>query len=595
MKRIFLLILVLLILLSGCAQQAENPPQTTVPPETQPDPGCYIPNSDTERTTAGSVRVYNIPDENALWVAGIGDNLLLATGKDSPTLTVLSGENCVIAGSLKPDFSVDNDCQMTVQGIAYYAEETNEAVYLDHTLQVISKVSLPEKPDSMPLFSADSSEIYYCVGNDIRAYDTMRNISRPVKNQLVESQTLQSILFDGKVLCCEVTYETGDRGTVYLDSQTGKTLSSAPNITILETNASGYVALRQDGFVRQEIFGALDAEAFALDLPDDAVIIPALALNGMVSAKSEAAGGSVLSLFDFTTGTVSAEIVLTDVAEVRSGYTDKWNRCIWFLGEDKEGITHIYRWEPAKNSVKTDVSYKTSVYTAEKPDTEGLAACKTRADVLNKTYSVDIRLWEAALAETGKHAVIGEYQTNAIKFALDELEKVMKKLPEKFLRKSANRPLHIGIVRSVDGGMESAQFYKKTGAYILIPIGPDLQEEFIRALGYVVNSRVVSNTPILDSWASLNPGGFTYGTENEELINVAFADKKAMQSIVEDRCSVFRYAMETGNEELFASDVMQQKLILLCKGIRDVWGWEKETGTYPWEQYLHNSIAYVKK
>jgi hypothetical protein len=34
---------------------------------------------------------------------------------------------------------------------------------------------------------------------------------------------------------------------------------------------------------------------------------------------------------------------------------------------------------------------------------------------------------------------------------------------------------------------------------------------------------------------------------------------------------------------------------MLCKAIRDAWGLERKTETYPWEQYLEKSIAYKKK
>ena len=64
---------------------------------------------------------------------------------------------------------------------------------------------------------------------------------------------------------------------------------------------------------------------------------------------------------------------------------------------------------------------------------------------------------------------------------------------------------------------------------------------------------------------------------------------------MEDRSSIFRYAMEEGNEEIFASKIMQKKLTLLCKGIRKVWKWNKEEVAFPWEQYLKEPLAYVKK
>ena len=82
MKRYFVL-LIALFLLTGCSSKVETVPETTMQQETQPDPGWYIPNSEVERSTGGAVRAFDLPGENALWVGGIGKNLLLALDGES--------------------------------------------------------------------------------------------------------------------------------------------------------------------------------------------------------------------------------------------------------------------------------------------------------------------------------------------------------------------------------------------------------------------------------------------------------------------------------------------------------------------------------
>ena len=63
----------------------------------------------------------------------------------------------------------------------------------------------------------------------------------------------------------------------------------------------------------------------------------------------------------------------------------------------------------------------------------------------------------------------------------------------------------------------------------------------------------------------------------------------------EDRARVMQYAMQEGYEDYFVSDTMQAKLRQLCLGIREAFGWKKYEGTFVWEQYLRESLAYTKK
>jgi hypothetical protein len=75
----------------------------------------------------------------------------------------------------------------------------------------------------------------------------------------------------------------------------------------------------------------------------------------------------------------------------------------------------------------------------------------------------------------------------------------------------------------------------------------------------------------------------------------AFVDRLSMSYPLEDRAAIFAAAMGEGNEAVFATDTMQQKLLTLCKAIRHAFGWKKSEETYIWEQYLTESIAYKPK
>ena len=63
----------------------------------------------------------------------------------------------------------------------------------------------------------------------------------------------------------------------------------------------------------------------------------------------------------------------------------------------------------------------------------------------------------------------------------------------------------------------------------------------------------------------------------------------------EDRARVMEYAMMEGNEHYFRSEIMQEKLLVLCKAIREAFGWKKSEEVFRWEQYLNEPIAYQKK
>ena len=74
---------------------------------------------------------------------------------------------------------------------------------------------------------------------------------------------------------------------------------------------------------------------------------------------------------------------------------------------------------------------------------------------------------------------------------------------------------------------------------------------------------------------------------------MAFANRQAMNSPKEDREAVMACAMMPNNGEIFSAAIMQRKLEALCTGIRRAFGLRKSRETFPWEQYLAQSMAYT--
>ena len=130
--------------------------------------------------------------------------------------------------------------------------------------------------------------------------------------------------------------------------------------------------------------------------------------------------------------------------------------------------------------------------------------------------------------------------------------------------------------------------------------GIDLRSEFLRCLGYFVDSHVLGNSPNYDYWYKVNPQDFVYGAAEQKPEYLApetryFTSENAMKSSTEDRSELFYHAMLPDNAEMFQSKAMQKKLTALCKAIRDAWNTKKEEEVFPWEQYLNDPVAYTKK
>ena len=133
--------------------------------------------------------------------------------------------------------------------------------------------------------------------------------------------------------------------------------------------------------------------------------------------------------------------------------------------------------------------------------------------------------------------------------------------------------------------------------YVLLTVGGDLENRIYRELSHVMDAAVYGGSKAFDDWKNLNPEGFAYlgtyqGYESlgqDPLLsgeNRAFVDAYSMIFAREDRAAVFAAAMESGNEQLFASPFLQAKLQRLCQGIREAFEWQETEMELPWEQYL---------
>ncbi len=594
MKKLFALLLALMLFLAGCANgDADQTESATT--ETTPK-GYYIENSQLEMQTGGALRQYILPDNGYLWVKSIGDRLLLASDADPVQLRLLSGDTCIPVATQQLDGELLHSSEALFNGFFYYDAPSHTIACLDPQLQQTQHISLPADATN-PIISRDGNQVFYCVGQEIRALDITRKLTRLVKTQSVAKQTLVGTCFEGKILICNVEDSAGNTDTLYISTETGQTLKTENNILGLYTYEDGYLLERMDGTVLQRITGTLGGDAKQLNI-SDTYLVSALELGGAIGYSADE-NGLQLNYYDFSTGKRTAALSLPGNIQPQAFLADRWSGYIWLLAlNSSDNSTLLLRWDIKASAIEDEKQYVGTLYTVENPDTASLDVLNDRISALNKKYGVRIRIWKDAVKSTGDYTLVPEHQISAITTLLDKLEAVLAEFPKSFISKSISSKVRICLVRSVDGQAKGVQYWDGKYAFVALSTGVDVRTEFLKAFGFVIDSHVLGNSPKYDYWDTLNPSGFMYGGAIDASLaageNRAFVDVESMSSGTTDRSRIFWQAMLPENADMFKSETMQKKLTMLCKAIRDAWNLEKSTDIYPWEQYLTKPIAKKK-
>ena len=409
--------------------------------------------------------------------------------------------------------------------------------------------------------------------------------------------------FDGNVLSCQVKEANGEVSTEYFCSETGKTYSEDQHIEKMVTYADRFYIERMDAQVQQRIFGSRSGErqSFLLETAEDAVLTPVLELNGIVSCL-EQEDGLVLSFYNLTTGLHTAQATLPGVHTMQAIQCN--GAYIWILALEGEKQV-LLRWDINLSSVEDENIYIGKFYTPDEPDKDGLQECKKLADTYESTYKVELYIGTDEMKDTGGYTVVAEHQPQMVRTSLENLQPVLEQLQPIFSSlANSGKKVQIGLVRSIDGGEQWVRFqYNKTW-WFLICSEADMSDAVFDGMTIPIESHVIGNSRDyeLDRWNPLNPAEFIYinGGEIEpdlrylEGENRAFVNVEAMNSISEDRRSIIYNAMLPDNAEMFSAPIMQAKLNRICMGIREACGLQKSEKTYIWEQYLTDSLAYVK-
>lgn len=587
MKRVWI-ILMMVLLLAGCAARKEQVAEQTEPVAEFVKPiSLYVPDSSIEQQTAGAVKVYE-PQENCIGAAALDGKVVLVT--DLSKLILMDSETGELGTAVKVGETISTDTPdftASREGITYYREEGRELVFLSSTLRQEMTVEIPKGITGKPCVVRENQEVYYTKDNQLWAQHLQTGETRLVYGQ--DCQSIQPVagILKGTILVCNYVNTDGEESVLYLDPVTGDVAEGTQEILNLQAGADQYLVSRKDGIVEQLIYGTVDGENCLLNL--ELPIYDVFAMNGGYQYRL-ADGVLELDFYDFADGTQSAKLRLENVTELLGISND--GKYFWILAKEKE-TTRLYRWDVAMSLTSNGEAFASPLYTRENPDVAGLEQCAQRAQELTDRYGIYITTEEDV---SGGYVLTEEYQVPALNQMLDTLETVLEQFPEGFLQESLSEgSIHISLVREIAGGKDVVQFYEKGDAYIIVAATENFHQNLIRGLAYIIDSHVLGGSDAYDEWQELNPQDFSYDLsyyfynkhlDSEYLTEEkrAFVDAYAMTFPHEDRSLLFAYAMMEDCGAYFTTDTMQAKLALICDGIRDAYSWYEED--FLWEQYL---------
>lgn len=597
--KFWILGLILALLLTGCADPNQNPtepePTTSTPttaPSQDPPPSQTTPPTEPKPIIDESAPVNEMALEGGYdALATFGDNLLIfrgdtlsrwAFGHSSATATV------TISGLPLPG----NKLRILDSHIVYFDSASNGLIYLNENLGEHKRLQLKETILGDPYLTTDGSKLYFCSSAGLRVWDTATGICQNLTLQDGNWLGITGALLGEDALRCQLQQPDETIRSLLISTKTGQVIWEGDELNAITGNSQLYCYPTE----KEWIFGIYNQQPQVLQVPD---AIPLIQRNGALTiTKTET--GLTLDLYSLIIGRRIAALELPGVSEI-SGITAT-EQHLYFYADGK-----LLRWTPRLTFVDDDTRYTSYRYTADDPDTEGLAAFQAKAQELSDRYGIQILMWnDVAKAEPAGYTFGIAYQTAVYEAGFAALEKALSQFPDNLPDRAADwlpdGTLHIVLVESITTPSETAyqtlsgmEYLLDGKIYIVLELGDQLEQSFYHALFHVIDPLVLSNSIAYYKWNDLNPAGFEY--DNDYIKNLDrdgskyldgtryFIDTYSMSYGVEDRARIFEYAIMPGNEAYFSSKPMQKKLKMLCSGLREVF--ELGDDRYIWEQYLN--------
>ena len=620
MRKIWLVLFPALLLLCGCTTQKPEvaPAEVTAPTFFTTEPtepvGFYQPDSPVEVCTNGAIQVFPLDIPDAAGFRFLGEDILLFSGSDHTTLTLLGGSRRYVKTQLELSHSVSAENPAVVvsaQGVTYVAPETHELIFLNESLKEISRIPLPEECGNLVL-SKNRSKLYYCTDNALRVLDLETGIDRMLKEMYFPSQKLLGLHCDDTVIQCCATFDDGSQHTLFFHEADGSLLYETAKDIPLWTQGDTYFATHRNGAYQELISGSRQDEPMLL-VPeaDYDGMVPILSQNALLMHRQNEYGQTVLDCYSLESGLHFAQAVLPGSCRPKDIQADPSSGRIWFLCTDSSNQDLLCAWDPSRSATNSDTYYLQPRYDRDNPDLEGLDACKLLARDLSIKHDVQIFIWRDATAlQPWDYTLVPEYQVPLIRKKLLQLDEILSNYPAGFLKEAAsqtgNGRLTICLVRSINGNPNTNALATAVGlqywdqdarAYLAITPGDDMARHIYHELFHIIDSRVLSSCSAYDNWNKLNPKGFSYGSDTSEHKDLTlgenryFIDLYSTRYAKEDRARIMEYAMLDGQQEVFQSASMQAKLRQLCLGIREAFGLQSTAEGYHWEQYLHTPLS----
>ena len=623
MKRLIPALLALLML-CGCASQPAPTTPVTEPTPTEPAPtvGIYDANSGLERDTAGAIRVYPLGQADSTAIVQMGSDILVFSNPETTTITKYSGDDLVAAATVDLRCGVHPDSPAVViceDGLTYYDYYENQLVYLNEQLEEVMRRDLPDTLRDVPALSADRKQLYYCTQDALRCLDLETGLDRLVKELYFSLQTPTALHCGDTVISCLVEDTAGNRSQLFISTENGRLLYETFEETYVQTKDSFYFCIYLDGIYPELLIG--DSEQGPTLLRPhtyDSAINPIIENKAVVLVTENTACNTLqMDHYDLQSGKRTASLTIPDT-DMPFGFA-ALRDSIWFLRYDPQyGSDVLCQWDIARSLCENEVSCLSTRYSMEKPDYEGIAACRDIADRLSHRYGVQILLWTDATAfQPWDYTLIPEHQVPVIRNELKELESFLSLYPQGFLQTAATTTtsgrIQIALVRSILGNTDAGRSFDEVvglqywdehaNAYLSLSVNQNLLvQNACHEMFHIIDSRVLTLSKAYDDWNQLNPKGFEYdydymenlSREDEQWLygsERAFIDRYSMSYPREDRARIMEYAMMDGNQDFFASETMQKKLRQLCMGIREAFGMKHYAAPLVWEQYLNEPIT----
>lgn len=617
------------LLLCGCVSEASaaaagNPdtePTSGISQTTQAT-GSYDEESALESRYQGALRTYPLDLPNVYGMRAMGSGLLILSGNETTTLTLLTDDGLAAAANLHLDFYLDAEepsLRVSSGGISYFDPQNRQTVVLDASLKAVSHIAAPDGLTGSPILSADRNTLYYCTSTAIRAWDLETGIRRCVKEMAYPEQGITGLHYGDTILQCRVL-DNGRERTLLLAVETGLLHDGRDGEMVLCTNGSRYYASFPTGMTYALLFGDGEDTPQALtpaDLTASCVFLEEQ--NAAVTIGTSSPGQMQLDYYELETGLRRSSLTLVTDHQLLAVEDTAGSSVYLLIHDETYGRETIYRWDVGADSalrIQDAKDYTGTYYTSDAPDRSGIARCQTYAAEIGRKYGIEVLVWEeAAAVEPWDYDFETEYLVPVIQRELELLEERLAQYPGDILPATASHftSLKICLVRQLTGTAESGsldtatglQFMNGTDAYVVIAAGKFSEQALYHELFHAMETHILSESIAFDQWEALNPSGFAYDydyranaqrdsgvyLQNETR---SFVDTYSMSFPKEDRARIMECAMLPGNQALFKSDTMQAKLLKLCEGIREAYGLKKSGETFLWEQYLNKSLAFKK-